>query len=246
MNEEYTIGVLSDPHSNFQALEAVLEDMADKYPVTKILCVGDIVGYYTEPSKVLRLVQEVCDHIVRGNHDDAAARNYLHPDFNIFAAAALKYSIDHLSNQEKKILYNLPPILTFPLENEEGKSTMVQMVHGSPEYPLDYYVFDSGKETPSQDQLELAEYMDLCELDILTLGHTHRPFVRKVDERLLLNPGSAGQPRDGDNRPSYVVLDPFNKEGKVERVTYDIETTIQLIKEAELPRQLGERLRRGK
>jgi diadenosine tetraphosphatase ApaH/serine/threonine PP2A family protein phosphatase len=169
----------------------------------------------------------------------------LHPDFNIFAASALKLSIDNLSINEKRILYNLPPMLTFYQENPDQSKTAIQMVHGSPEYPLDYYVFN-GSNGPSQDQLEIAEFMELCELDILFMGHTHKPFIREINNRTLVNPGSTGQPRDGDPRASYAVFDPFKKVGIIERVSYDFDTTIQLTGEAELPKQLGNRLRRGK
>lgn len=237
MDIEYTLGVFSDPHANHAALTAVLEDMISKYPILKVACVGDIVGYYSEPSPVLKQVLEVSDFIVRGNHDDAVAKNYIPKDFNQFAAQAVQHSINQLSTNEKRILYNLQPIETISFE---GKS--VQFVHGSPEYPLDYYVFDGSK-----DQDEIAQFMEFCELDIIFMGHTHRPYIRKMsNEKILANPGSAGQPRDGDNRPSYLVFDVKNGVGEIQRVKYDYEITIEKMKEAGLPEQLGNRLRRGK
>ncbi len=240
MNEEYTLGIISDPHANLLALESVLEDMASKYPITKIINIGDLVGYYTQPSEVLKLCFETCDKIVKGNHDDAAARSFLPTDFNIFAAAALNYTKDVLTTNEKKQLYTLSTMETFELEH-----TTFQMVHGSPEYPLDFYMFD-GKDSPTKDQLHLVEYMELCNLDVIIMGHTHRPYIRTIEKKILCNPGSTGQPRDGLPKPSYIVFDPVNRKGIIERVSYDIEIPIRLIDEAGLPKQLGERLRTGK
>ena len=240
MNEEFTLGIISDPHSNLLALESVLEDMASKYPITKIINIGDLVGYYTQPREVLNLCLETCDKIVKGNHDDAVVRPFLPPDFNIFAAAALNYTKEELTTEEKKQLYNLPTMVTFELEK-----TVFQMVHGSPEYPLDFYMFD-GKDGPTKDQLHLVEYMELCNLDVIVMGHTHRPYIRKIGKKVLCNPGSAGQPRDGIPKPSYIVFDPINRYGIIERVSYDLEVPIKLIKEAGLPKQLGDRLHDGR
>lgn len=241
MNEEFTLGIISDPHANLLALETVLEDMASKYPITKIINVGDIVGYYTQPREVMELCFETCDKIVKGNHDDAAGRSFVAPDFNRFAGAALNYTIVTLTTDEKRQLYNLPAMETFQIE----KNT-IQMVHGSPEYPLDFYMLDGGLEGPTRDQLHLVEYMELCGINIICMGHTHKPYIRKIGDKLLCNPGSTGQPRDGIPEPSYIVLDPINAIGKIERVKYDISVQIKLLQEAGLPMQLGERLKTGR
>ena len=244
MNEEFTLGIISDPHANLLALETVLEDMASKYPITKIINVGDIVGYYTQPREVMELCFETCDKIVKGNHDDAAGRSFLAPDFNRFAGAVLNYTIAELTTDEKRKLYNLPAMETFQIEKTNGKVT-IQLVHGSPEYPLDFYMFN-GTDGPTSDQLHLVEYMELCNLDIICMGHTHKPYIRRIGSKLLCNPGSTGQPRDGIPEPSYILLDPIYMQGVIERVKYDIEVPIKLLQEAGLPYQLGERLRTGK
>ena len=240
MNEEYSLGIISDPHSNLAGLEAVLEDMASKYPITRIINIGDLVGYYTQPREVMDLCLDVCDVIVKGNHDDAAARSFLPTDFNTFAAIALNYTISTLSTKEKRLIYNLPTIENFVEEN-----TSFQLVHGSPNYPLDEYIFD-GPNGATEDQLQLIEYMDLLGLDVLVMGHTHKPYIREFEGKVLCNPGSAGQPRDRDPRVSYIVFDPLNRKGIIERVSYNLDITIDLVKEAGLPKQLGERLRNGK
>lgn len=234
------MGIISDSHANLAGLEAVLEDMATKYPITKIINIGDLVGYYTQPKEVMALCFDVCDKIVKGNHDDAAARSYLHPEFNTYAAIALNYTISTITTDEKRKLYNLASIDTFTEEK-----TTIQLVHGSPEYPMDHYVFN-GNNGPSEDQLQLLEYMDLVGVDVIVMGHTHQPYIREIDGKILCNPGSTGQPRDRDPRASYMVFDPFNKKGILERVHYNYDITIDLVKEAGLPRQLGERLRKGK
>ena len=155
----------------------------------------------------------------------------------MFAEQAIQYSIEKLSVYEKRILYTLPTI-----ESVNVDEISIQFLHGSPEYPLDYYVFDGSK-----DQIAIAEYMELVNLDIIFMGHTHRPYIRQMDNgKILANPGSAGQPRDGYNRPSYLVFDIKNGTGVIERVKYDYEITASLIKEVGLHEHLGERLRRGK
>ena len=205
LNEEFTLGIISDAHSNLAGLEAVLEDMASKYPITKIINIGDIVGYYTQPREVMELCFEVCDLIVKGNHDEAAAKSFIPTDFNTFASIAINYSISTLSTEEKKKLYNLPP-----MENLTEENTHFQLVHGSPNYPLDEYIFD-GTNGASEDQLQLIEYMNLLNIDVLVMGHTHQPYIRTIDSKILCNPGSTGQPRDRDPRSSYIVFDPVNK-----------------------------------
>ncbi|MHA1990756.1 MAG: metallophosphoesterase family protein [Candidatus Hodarchaeales archaeon] len=236
MDVEYTLGVLSDPHSNLLSLQAVLEHMVSNYPVEKIAVLGDIVGYYSQPKKVLEQVLEVSDFIIKGNHDDAACKNYIPQDMNIFAARAIQYSIDNLSVDDKRRLNSLQPMETVELD---GKT--VQFCHGSPEYPLDEYIFNQSKQ-----QDGIFEFMNFVNIDVIFLGHTHIPYVREVDGKIIANPGSSSQPRDGDNRPSYVVFDIKNGLGKIERVSYDYEHAIKLTLEAGLPPQLGERLRKGK
>jgi predicted phosphodiesterase len=89
--------------------------------------------------------------------------------------------------------------------------------------------------------------MELVSVDIIFMGHTHRPYIRRMNKgKILANPGSTGQPRDGDPRPSYIVFDVGSGTGIIERVSYDYEITIRLVKEAGLPDVLGERLRKGK
>ena len=237
MDIEYTLGAFSDPHGNLPALQSVLEDMMTKYPVTKLACLGDIVGYYSQPNQVLAQVLEVSDWVVKGNHDDSAAQGIIGQDYNLYAAKGLEYSIKVLSVEEKRRLYSLPAIETV---NMNGK--VVEFLHGSPEYPLDQYVFDN-----TQTQAEIAQFMTFVNIDILFMGHTHLPYIRQFsDGKIMVNPGSAGQPRDGDPRVSYVAFDAEKGLGVIERVKYDIEQAVSLTKEAGLPDQLGERLRRGR
>ncbi|OLS23540.1 MAG: hypothetical protein HeimC3_24460 [Candidatus Heimdallarchaeota archaeon LC_3] len=236
MNEEFTLGVFSDPHSNLLSLQAVLEDMVSKYPIEKIACLGDIVGYYSQPKQVLEQVLEVSDYIVKGNHDEAACKNIIPNDFNIFAAQAIQYSIDKISVDDKKVLNNLSPIETVTIDEKS-----VQFCHGSPQFPLDEYTFNF---TSQQDAI--FEFMNFIDINILFLGHTHIPYIREVNGKIIANPGSSSQPRDGDNRPSYIVFDIKNGLGKIERVSYDYEQIIKMTSEAGLPAQLGERLRKGK
>lgn len=234
--------LLSDVHANLTALEAVLADA----PAHDALWVtGDTVGYGPDPSDVLALLRERGAVLVAGNHDRAVATGEGVRAFNGIAAAAVKAHRGWLSAEERDALAALPLV-----HRAEGFT----LVHGSVRDPLWEYVLDGGAALAS---LRLAETDHCCN------GHTHLPAVFRLEgERLALarpahgeavplsgrvmaNPGSVGQPRDGDPRSAYAVVDTDAGTLTFFRASYDIDETRRRIAARGLPALLAERLTHG-
>jgi len=220
--------VLSDIHSNLDAFQAVLKDMPK---VDSIICAGDFVGYGAEPNEVVELARSKDMRAVLGNHDHGAIAREK-SGFNPLAAQALLWTSEKLKGANAKYLRGLPEQLSMALG---GKRVFV--VHGSPRDPLYEYVF------PDVSNQELFQLTKDVAADVVILGHTHAPMTRMIQGKLVVNPGSVGQPRDRDPRASYAVLD---IKGEVEvtqrRVVYNIEKTATKIKSAGLPSELATRL----
>ncbi len=230
------VAVISDVHSNLEALEKVLESLEED-SVDVVVCCGDVVGYGPRPSECLELVREVADVIVKGNHDHATVTGDISM-FNVAAGIAVEWTRRRLDEEEIEYLGSLPETETFDVEGVE-----VFVVHGSPRDPIWEYVFP---ETPRGVLREMVEVAG--NPDVLLMGHTHVPMREEVDGTLVANPGSVGQPRDGDPRAAYALLDVEDGEVKgweVRRVAYNVDRTAREIVEAGLPEELGARLYRG-
>lgn len=243
----YTLAVISDIHANLTALDTVLEHIKQEYPeIIEIYCPGDLVGYGPDPSAVIdRILKEKhVTVITRGNHDHAVGGGGRDiAKFNPYAQKAINWQIVVLSQEEKSFLYQLPNSRTcihgsFPAR--------IAIVHGSPTYPLDEYIL-----LGTSQQKDLFPFMDLFELDILLLGHTHIPFIdiqisKDSGKRMIMmNSGSIGQSRDRDPRASYGVIDVEKMNAEIIRVDYDIDLVERKIIEASLPEYLGQRLHKG-
>lgn len=227
MGETVKIGLISDIHSNLTAFKAVLKDMPR---VDQIICVGDLVGYAAEPNEVVNLVKSKRIKAVMGNHDYAAITRDVR-GFNPIAAEAALWTAEKLSEENIKFLSDLPTELKINLKQK------LYVVHGSPRDHLNEYVF------PEYSNKELAKITENLDADVVILGHTHVPMHRMIMGKLIVNPGSVGQPRDRDWRASYAILS-FDDEIKVtfKRVEYDVEATSRAIKIAGLPEELAARL----
>ncbi len=172
---------------------------------------------------------------IRGNHDEAAITG-LTQDFNPTAAAAAEWTGQNLSAASSAFLSSLP--LRFEFEIDQVR---VHMVHGSPMRPLQEYVYaDEPRE-------RLQSFLKATKSDLLLLGHTHIPMNVEVGTGRVLNPGSVGQPRDGDRRASYALLDAEGGEiaCSIQRVEYNVEDAARKILEAGLPSFDAERLYEG-
>jgi len=240
--------VISDIHGNLYALEAVL-DALEKDPPDKIWSLGDTVGYGPRPNRCAALVQERATVSLAGNHDlGVLGANEVASllDFSHDAAAAGRWTQEVLSDEARTYLAGLEPL---------AKVDGVELFHASPRDPVwDYVLTAEG----ALDALELTE------APLVLVGHSHvalaigiigetldgglAPEGSEVDlasGRWLLNPGSVGQPRDGDPRAAYLMIDFAAKRAQFRRVPYPVERTQAEIRERNLPEALAERLAHG-
>ena len=239
----FSLGVISDIHSNYVAYKAVIAHMEDNFPeITEILCPGDLVGYCASPIEVVEavLANSKITAISKGNHDHAIGGGGDNIDkFNAFAKESVKWHVKVLSDEIKTFLYQLPSSRACMVDK-----TNIALIHGSPNYPLEEYILFG-----TEAQKSLFPFMELINYNVLLLGHTHKPFIDKHPDpdkdMLIINPGSVGQPRDKDPRASYAVIDITTLEAKIVRVKYDIEKVYQQILDAGLPKKNGKRLFKG-
>lgn len=223
-----TLAVISDVHANLHALEAVLADI-DEEGIGEIVCLGDTVGYAAHPARCLEVVRDRAELVLLGNHDHAVAAGESFA-FNPHARAGVDYSRDQLDREAIEYLKTLEPLV---------RRADICYTHGSPRDPIREYVFP---DTPEDDLADIAKQARCA---FLLMGHTHVPLDLEVDGVRLLNPGSVGQPRDGDTRASYAVLDPDTGAWTLRRVEYDVEAAVEDVHDAGLPEFNGERLKAG-
>jgi putative phosphoesterase len=228
------IAVISDIHSNIQALSSVLREINDENP-EYILCIGDLVGYGADPNEVIDELK-IMDNLVcvAGNHDNAVVTGNTRK-LNQDATEAVVWTQERITDRNLEFLERLKKYQALELENLH-----FFLVHGSPDDYLNEYIYDDVPE----DRLE--GFFEDTEAHVLMMGHTHVPFVREVGVNTALNPGSVGQPRDNDRRASYVMVDTEKMEIQVNRVSYDIDDAAESIKKSKLPDSLGERLYYGR
>ncbi len=238
--------VISDIHANLAAFEAVL---ADAGKVDAVLCLGDIVGYGPDPNECVALLRDLNPLIsLSGNHDWAVLGKLDVEDFNHDAQAAIRWTQSALRPDHRAYLQSLPPAGQF------GDFTLA---HASPRYPVWEYITDT---------LTAAENFEYFNTPYCLVGHTHAVAIFEQigangycdlllpeygvplalgEERLILNPGSVGQPRDHDPRAAYAILDDEARTWEVRRVEYPIEQTQARMREIGLPRRLIARLSYG-
>jgi diadenosine tetraphosphatase ApaH/serine/threonine PP2A family protein phosphatase len=237
------IAVVSDVHSNLIALEAVL---AHAGMVDAVWHLGDIVGYGPDPDGVVERLADVGALGVRGNHDAAAVGGREIDAFNPEARAAMEWTRRRISPATVAWLGALPE------RREEGDVTLV---HGSPRDPTWEYVTNERVARANLAILETRHGLH---------GHTHIPIawlgvgdrvfgdaagdgdtITFGSRRAFLNPGSVGQPRDGDARASYLIFDPDGGTATWHRVGYDIDAVARAMRTAGMPTRLAERLYHG-
>ena len=242
--------IISDVHANLEALDAVLAD-ARVRGYAKTLVLGDLVGYGADPNAVVERVRALAPAaIVRGNHDKVACGLEQADGFNTVAKSAARWTLDVLTPEYRQWLAALP-------EGPIDVDDTVQICHGSP-FDEDAYIFD---------ELDAVRALKVATRPLCLFGHTHYPMTfelsaetfdsagpatageaqleLKPGSKYLVNPGSVGQPRDGDPRAAWLLLDFAEGRASFRRVAYPVEKTQAEIRERGLPHALAERLARG-
>jgi predicted phosphodiesterase len=244
--------IVSDVHSNLAALDAVLNDASAEGAIDAVWSLGDNVGYGPQPGEVLARLRETGASIIAGNHDRAATGAIGVEEFNDAAAEAALWTMDRLLPEDADFLDGLPEV-TNPAET-------FTIVHGTLRLPIWEYLYSHEA---AQAHLALQETPFSC------VGHTHVPMLAIENEnspqgcdlfrlrdgevvelkgaaKLVINPGSVGQPRDGDPRAAYAIYDDGNGTVTQRRVEYAIGDTQKLMEDARLPRRLIDRLSAGR
>jgi putative phosphoesterase len=217
--------VMADVHANWQALQAV---MAQPHDIC--LCLGDLVDYGLDPSPCIAWVRDKVPNVVRGNHDHGVAQ-----DVRINGRTGFKYltgvtrtlTRELVKEDDLRYLSRLPLSRMVTFEN-----TRYFLVHATPRDPLDEYA-------PPDEEFWNRRLQNV-EAEVICVGHTHIPYVLEVADKLVINPGSVGQPRDGDPRASFAVIEDYKVE--LQRVEYPIEETVATIQASTLPEPAKELL----
>lgn len=222
------IGLISDVHSNAVALKAVLDDL-DELGIKTILHAGDTVGYNPYPDETIELFKQRKIISILGNHDRAFITGDTF-DFNPYAAEAIVWTRNAASQHTLNYIMGLKDTLTIGAKGER-----IVLFHENPN--LQGYIYPEDA-TP--------DLLSNINGDILVLGHTHIPCIMDYGTLgLIVNPGSVGQPRDGNPDASFAVLDTVTRDVKLKRTKYDIEKVISDMLTAHLPEALAYRLREG-
>ncbi len=228
------IAILSDIHANLEALEAVLKHMKSQR-ISTIWVAGDTIGYGANPNEVLQLLRKEKAVMIAGDHDKEVLTLGNLKWFNEYAQQALVYTSRVLTEENKAFLKTLKET-----HEETVDDRKIFMTHGSPNDPLKEYVY------ATMSDVDLLAMLNKAKADILIVGHTHLPFVRRVRGRIVVNPGSVGQPRDNRPASEYCLLDPRYMQAVIHKVKYDVNTASNKIISAGLPRYLAERLFQGR
>jgi len=239
--------IIADIHANLAAFTAVLDDIDGRGGVEEVWCLGDVVGYGPDPHQCLELLCRYNHVCVAGNHDWAAIDKLDTSDFNPDAAAACRWTGQQLTPEDIHYLESLPLVI------ERGDFTLV---HGSPREPIWEYLLSTTS---------ARENFACFQSQFCLVGHSHVPLIFEYSEdgacslsqfpaggvlglaenRLIINPGGVGQPRDGDPRASYAIYDSEAGTISLYRIPYNIGVTQARMVEYGLPVRLVARLNYG-
>lgn len=243
--------ILSDIHANVDAFDSVMDAVA-RDAWDRVLVLGDLVGYGAEPNAVIERVLSLDPlAVIRGNHDKAACCLADASDFNHVARTAARWTAETLTPEHLAYLERLPQ---GPISINET----LEICHGAP-FDEDHYIFDIN---------DAARALDTAARRVCLFGHTHLPVVYRrdvdgdaglvpqpdqdvqlqlrEDARYLINPGSVGQPRDGDPRAAFAIYDQASRMITLKRVEYPVEQAQRRIFDAGLPPSLAHRLAVGR
>jgi diadenosine tetraphosphatase ApaH/serine/threonine PP2A family protein phosphatase len=239
------VAVISDVHANWHALEAVLEAIELEQP-DELWCLGDLVGYGPRPNPCCAAVERRAAICLAGNHDLGVLGELDLAEFAGDAVVVARWTRGVLAESSRSYLASVRP---------EGRRDGVELFHASPRDPVWDYVLSA--------EAAVAAF-ELTEAPLLLVGHSHVPLAISLEDgvlagglapdgtearlgegRWLLNPGSVGQPRDGNPQAAWLLLDLADRHAWFRRVEYDVGRTQEEIRERGLPDALAERLAHG-
>lgn len=239
-------GIYSDIHGNLEALQAVLDRMKE-LGVQRRICLGDLVGYCANPNECVDLIRQNSDVVILGNHDSVALGRETSENFNFYARRAIEWTRENLSPASSEFLQKLPY-----LEAEDE----LCFVHASPRSPADWYYV-----TSLDDAVDAFSFF---RQRVCFVGHTHWPVIVVMEgetsfricdtlsytlepgQRMLVNVGSVGQPRDRNPMASFAICDSKALSVEIERVPYDIGKTQKKMRDLDFADFLINRLSEGK
>lgn len=221
--------LFSDVHANLPALEAVLAHIHEQ-SFDGVYCLGDLVGYAPFPNEVVERIQRERIPTIMGNYDDGVGFErddcgcaYREADEKQRGDRSLAWTKEHTTPSTKAFLRTLEAQIRFDADGRR-----VLLVHGSPR-TINEYLFE---DRPVSSFQRLAASSNA---DVIAYGHTHKPYVKVVENVLFLNAGSVGKPKDGDSRACYTILDTATLDVQFVRVAYDIRAVMDAIRSSELP-----------
>jgi predicted phosphodiesterase len=240
------VAILSDVHGNLPAFQTVLADIEEQ-GVDAIWCLGDLVGYGAQPDECVALAKESCDHVLIGNHDLVVIDKLDIAEFSMNAAIAATWTKEHIAKESVDYLNGLEPL---------DESKPLGLYHASPRDPVWEYVLST---------MLANACMDAMQPRVGAVGHSHVAlyFWRREDGAIageqapagteldmtqgdwIINPGGVGQPRDGDPRAAWLLLDLTSWRATWRRVEYPIDDAARAIQQAGLPVALSDRLYYG-
>ncbi|MDH4127614.1 MAG: metallophosphatase family protein [Spirochaetota bacterium] len=243
--------IISDIHSNLEAFKSVLEDI-DKQKADRIICLGDVIGYATNPNECCELLFERTPIVIKGNHDYAGCDLKEIEYFNIYAQESARWTYNNLSEKNRKILSSL--------KDFEIVDNNFLVLHGALTHRNNYIINLNDAEENFAILKRNYPHYKIC-----FYGHTHskqiwgpiegtpatrftppiQSFQLLKKDFYLINPGSVGQPRDRDPRASYLIFDSETMKITYNLLEYDVETTKRKILSARLPSYLANRLDSG-
>lgn len=240
--------ILSDIHSNLTAFQSVIQDIDSRGGIDELWCLGDTIGYGPDPGSCIDLLRQYNTVCVAGNHDLGSIGKIDIADFNSDAAVTCRWTGNNITQEQKEFLANLP------LTIQKGQFTLA---HGSPREPVWEYLLTANRAYVSFGYFDTTYCL---------VGHSHVPVVFKYKEgesncsfsepiseavvhlgteRLIINPGSVGQPRDGDPRASYIIYNSAESTITYHRVPYDISAVQKKMVDLRFPSMLAARLTYG-
>ena len=242
--------LLSDIHANLPALRAVLADIDRRANIDATYHLGDLTGYAPWPNEVVALLRERGIPGIAGNYDSTVATNYKHcgcradsPHEEELSHLSYEWTRSHLTPETRRYLASLPFRIDIrPLGGHLSGPT-ITLIHGNQTLNTVYVTEDR----PDSFLEKMASDLGARAGDVISFGHTHKPWQRMVGGIQFINTGSVGRPKDGDSRACYVLVSVEASGARVEfvRVSYDVEEAARAILTSELPDEFAEVLRSG-